>query len=1433
MPRDSSRGPPLPRDRLLPPHDPSYRAGASGHDEALRMRPQPDLSRRYSRSDLEPPPVPTRGHLGWSDHDPPPGSFSMRDGPPPRSGFSYSRPVDPAGARSGPYPPSDLPRQPRSTRPDHYYNDHPHGMSSSQDGGMMASRLPPHRMARFENEATTTDSRGLNLPDARDPYRPPPGRFSEDPKSRPESYAEPPYYSSRPPIGHAIDPRVEAAPPRVHSPGPVPSAYPTAIPPRRVSNASPPYPADPADPALHRDKRARLDLYSERPQPSSDAMLRPPPLRTSLSQRSIASAASDWVDHADLRERRPRDPMDAPFRGDVSSKGARSADWADAERSQLSRRTSAASHHMIESGPGQSSEPLSNQSNKVKRRKRAVLSCTECKQRKIKCDRNVPNCGSCVRRGVAHLCRWGDERDFLPAAPASNITPSNAALMARIAQLEAQVRVLQSSSSLPSAAHDAAASERSLDQRAAARYGAAESSESRSTRSSGPSSIQNPPDFTSRERNASDGKSRVDSVSGRDAFAQHDEEEDDSEQSDESTESGAENAGDLLQALARGTSLKKNGRLPSARRDQALSDGRKTDASIPERGDGSGGASVRDAASSKDRGFKTEGDGRVSATNRRYSMLPDEELTSTAMLNIFTASSISNKAEALKTKLLEALELLPPRRKTEALIDHYLSEAEPIVHSVHKPSLLKELNQFWVTLDRVRDVNDAASSPPLPDLQFAALLLAICEAACEFMTPAEVLDSEICNSRTSINDQLALLARTSLALLGMGQFVRRPNIWGMQSVIVLRHYCFNRDHREEYIILATMAIKTAEFMGLHRLGSALKDEERWQDEKRASGLAADDGKDAASSSNHRWKILSSTQIHDGLETESDGENLDPDRRVRADMNAMWLPRGVRRRNWDLAATKRYKEGSRVSRELGRKVWFAFATLDWICASHFDRCYYCKDEMFTTQSPQNIDDCDVIDSDSTSCDNNSSSSKNAIRPHRMANDFLDKVRIVSIPTTNSFIPIHIEICHTVRSISDALNHGDESFETVLAIEARFREILRSLPRFFKLDGESEYDPEVHRFHQERPYLSLQRAIIHEYVHHRLLKLHRLYMSRGYWNAKYIHSTRTCIESARVVIGILRALDNAGCRGQRYWIFKFHIFHALLALQVDLLYLARQPVNREILAKRADVVTGLKMLHARTDVEGRNPVLASSLKVIKVLREEERARRAKKTGTSEASAGSDPVTASSPSESTGSHKKSKARDWTGASESTGDLAEHLERRVKETWHSVGVDKLRGQAEVILGMAADARSPVGEIPVRLAAISRTPSTEDDVSLRTAADVNDEARPLANGSGLDDDLAGLRSASLSDQESRDTELDDYLKLLSSYQNPDDAPDGAHFFDVLDDMVFENGSASKVNFGKTAALPLTSDLSPPLPMLRGATDLAAAGAGFDAFAAA
>lgn len=44
----------------------------------------------------------------------------------------------------------------------------------------------------------------------------------------------------------------------------------------------------------------------------------------------------------------------------------------------------------------------------TKRRKRAPLSCLQCKRRKVKCDKERPACGGCVRNGVGHLCEFVD-----------------------------------------------------------------------------------------------------------------------------------------------------------------------------------------------------------------------------------------------------------------------------------------------------------------------------------------------------------------------------------------------------------------------------------------------------------------------------------------------------------------------------------------------------------------------------------------------------------------------------------------------------------------------------------------------------------------------------------------------------------------------------------------------------------------------------------------------------------------------------------------------------------------------------------------------------------------------------------------------------------------------------------------------------------------
>ncbi|GAA5869688.1 hypothetical protein JCM8547_005106 [Rhodosporidiobolus lusitaniae] len=60
------------------------------------------------------------------------------------------------------------------------------------------------------------------------------------------------------------------------------------------------------------------------------------------------------------------------------------------------RKVEASGHAGLQQGSGEGSK------------KRQVLSCTECKRRKIKCDRKIP-CLACCKRGDPTACKWSDE----------------------------------------------------------------------------------------------------------------------------------------------------------------------------------------------------------------------------------------------------------------------------------------------------------------------------------------------------------------------------------------------------------------------------------------------------------------------------------------------------------------------------------------------------------------------------------------------------------------------------------------------------------------------------------------------------------------------------------------------------------------------------------------------------------------------------------------------------------------------------------------------------------------------------------------------------------------------------------------------------------------------------------------------------------------
>lgn len=138
-----------------------------------------------------------------------------------------------------------------------------------------------------------------------------------------------------------------------------------------------------------------------------------------------------------------------------------------------------------------------------------------------------------------------------------------------------------------------------------------------------------------------------------------------------------------------------------------------------------------------------------------------------------------------------------------------------------------------------------------------------------------------------------------------------------------------------------MALRMAQCMGLHRLGSALQDEERWAREKKMlasaqaprqprskSGSRERSQSQARSQEAQRSSPQKSTPYADDNDgddvAEHDPETHDPDT---FELNAMFLPKRAHPQ-WERASMKRFEDGSHVKRELGRKVWYALLSFDW-------------------------------------------------------------------------------------------------------------------------------------------------------------------------------------------------------------------------------------------------------------------------------------------------------------------------------------------------------------------------------------------------------------------------------------------------------------------------------------------------------------------------
>lgn len=129
---------------------------------------------------------------------------------------------------------------------------------------------------------------------------------------------------------------------------------------------------------------------------------------------------------------------------------------------------------------------------------------------------------------------------------------------------------------------------------------------------------------------------------------------------------------------------------------------------------------------------------------------------------------------------------LPTRSQVDKIIEFYLVELEITDHCFHRPSLLSSINSFFTT-DPSNKGNDTT------ELSFLSLIFALLLGSACMLSKDKW--SELGVSNESLEEFDEILEKWNLAyltLLAASDWVQSPNIYAIQSVIVVRRFYWKR-----------------------------------------------------------------------------------------------------------------------------------------------------------------------------------------------------------------------------------------------------------------------------------------------------------------------------------------------------------------------------------------------------------------------------------------------------------------------------------------------------------------------------------------------------------------------------------------------------------------------------------------------------------------
>ncbi|CUA77143.1 potential fungal transcription factor with N terminal zinc cluster domain most similar to that of HAP1 [Rhizoctonia solani] len=243
------------------------------------------------------------------------------------------------------------------------------------------------------------------------------------------------------------------------------------------------------------------------------------------------------------------------------------------------------------------------------------------------------------------------------------------------------------------------------------------------------------------------------------------------------------------------------------------------------------------------------------------------------------------------------------------------------------------------------------------------------------------------------------------------------------------------------------------------------------------------------------------------------------------------------------------------RELRRRVWWNIVFMDWYLSPSVGHSYLIHPAQCTTALPANLDWEEMVDG-----------RRFEPRPRDQW-------------TGAAFLIAKAELAKSVRELSDHINAGQIlTYDFLSGYERRVNERLALVaPCLLRRDHILERDDRV----------AWERITLTIGLNNRSIRLHRRYMLRGYAVLEYRGSTEKCIDAAKNILHTYQEAQSIDFPGITWWVVCMHTFTAAVVLLIDQFY-ARTAVGGEIPApaemetRRRQIFQAINLLNAAGNV-----------------------------------------------------------------------------------------------------------------------------------------------------------------------------------------------------------------------------------------------------------